>query len=67
MSNDVNITVELWKYKRMMETLESFKQGIRVLKLNDLYKKSLLEDIHRIEGILKSGERSNVKRVAISI
>lgn len=46
------------KYKFLIKTLKSFKSGIRLLKINSLYKQSLVKEIHIIESIIETN-RSN--------
>ena len=43
-----------------MKTLESFKAGLRVLGINQLYKQSLLKDVYTIESILKTNKQESV-------
>lgn len=63
MPEDVVLKIERWKYDRLLKTIESFRAGIRLLKMNDNYKKMLMEDLHRMEGILKSGENHAVRKL----
>jgi hypothetical protein len=47
------------KYKYLMKTIDSFKGGIRILSMNQVYKQSLMKDIYAIESILKTAKKGD--------
>ena len=49
----VKLEIPSEKYTYLLKRLESLKSGIKMLGINQLYKKSLLEDIHVLSSILK--------------
>ena len=57
---NVQLNIPTEKHKYLMKTLESFKAGLRVLGINQLYKQSLLKDVYTIESILKTNKQESV-------
>lgn len=57
MQDNITLSIPPEKHKFLNKTIESLKSGIRMLGINPLYKKSLLEDVHKVESILKSNRK----------
>ncbi len=50
--NDINLKMTAQNYKFLVKKLESLKKGIRMLGINQEFKKSLMEEIHTVHSII---------------
>ena len=59
--NDTILRMPEWKYKSLLKKVESLKNDMRLFKINDSFKKSFMEDLFSIEGIIK--QSNNLKEL----
>lgn len=53
MNNTVTITMPEWKHRRLLDRIETLKGAVRLFKINEAFRKTYVDDIFCIEGILK--------------
>lgn len=56
MSDIVTITIPDWKHKLLLKKIQALKDGMRLFKINDAFKKSFMDDLFSIEGIIKQAK-----------
>lgn len=56
----VNVTVTMpdWKYKILLKKIDALKNGMRLFKINEEFKKSFMDDIYSIETIIRHGGKN---------
>lgn len=49
----VILKIEEWKHRTLLKKIDSLKSSLRMFKINEAFKKSFMEDLFSIEGIIK--------------
>lgn len=55
--SDITLTIPDWKYKKTLERINTLKTALRFFKINENFKKAFIDDVCRIEDVIKQGKK----------